>query len=962
MGPLCCKKRVQDTFHLQTPSLPNANLSSADRKSVIGRRGQQTPTQRGSGEDRAGRSRLLFSYFPCSQEKRKITTHNRSVQTEHLSGNSVIQNGNSQQSQTGDPTQRLGDLPGPDRCVLACSHSQTVPEVPPILSQGSDVSVQGSPVRPCNKSLCLYPRDGCHSNLSTEEGDCTVSVPGRLVGQKSDSSGNSERSTVYTQVDYVPGTDNQRREVGLGSISELCVYRNGISYTKEYSSSAVRQNTRHSGTITMVRNSRASLSKSLPVSSGKAQCSIRVCRTGQIALTSASDGIVCSVEAPCTPIGAPHSYQCSDQAAIRMVEQQGTFHLGCNIETVSSNSHSVHGCESLRMGSPSRTRRTSVSWSLDSRPISSSYQYSRDESNIAGSETMSSVCRQFDSTDCHRQLFSSLLPEETRGHPFSVSVHGGVGHASLVQSGGHRSSGQTSTRKVEHIGRQVEPSFQANCDRMDLGSDDLQFNSVDDRFSERRPVCNSSQQETASLCIAHSRRECTGDRRNVNELGPNACICFSSICTDPGDNQQDSSTSLQNSTGSSSLGRNVLVSRHTSVTCSTSNSDPLGAESSYTGGSKTGASKSRKSKTSRLEFIRRSITDRKFSANVARHASQARRSSTRRVYDAKWKVFSDWCCQRETHPFNASPMVVADFLLHLFTEKKCQVSTIKGYRSTISNTLKFKSDVNIGSDPIISELIRSFELQRPVQRSLAPKWDLSYVLSSLCSEPYEPLHKASGFHLTLKTVFLLAMATARRVSEIHAFSMDSGHLRFNQSEGSVSLRTQPGFLAKNQLPSVCPDDILVPNLAKTVKFNDFNRLLCPVRALKRYLKVTEPIRKNRKRLFLPLKGNHDITKGSISRWISYTIRLAYKKLSKSKLALLKIQAHELRALSASWSYLNKIPVEDVIKAAVWSSRSTFAKFYLRDMNTQGENLRLMGPVVSAQKTVGGQSGLPNPGC
>ena len=70
----------------------------------------------------------------------------------------------------------------------------------------------------------------------------------------------------------------------------------------------------------------------------------------------------------------------------------------------------------------------------------------------------------------------------------------------------------------------------------------------------------------------------------------------------------------------------------------------------------------------------------------------------------------------------------------------------------------------------------------------------------------------------------------------------------------------------------------------------------------------------------------------------------------------------LRALSASWSYLNKIPVEDVIKAAVWSSWSTFAKFYLRDMNTQGENLRLMGPVVSAQKTVGGQSGLPNPGC
>ena len=93
------------------------------------------------------------------------------------------------------------------------------------------------------------------------------------------------------------------------------------------------------------------------------------------------------------------------------------------------------------------------------------------------------------------------------------------------------------------------------------------------------------------------------------------------------------------------------------------------------------------------------------------------------------KFFSDWCLQRKVHPFSTTPSEVADFLLHLFQEKKCQVSTIKGYRSTISkgyrstisNTLKFKSDSNIGSDHVISELIKSFELQRPVERSLAPK-------------------------------------------------------------------------------------------------------------------------------------------------------------------------------------------------------------------------------------------------
>ena len=135
----------------------------------------------------------------------------------------------------------------------------------------------------------------------------------------------------------------------------------------------------------------------------------------------------------------------------------------------------------------------------------------------------------------------------------------------------------------------------------------------------------------------------------------------------------------------------------------------------------------------------------------------------------------------------------------------------------ISNTLKFKTGNRIGSNHVLPELIRSFELQRPVQRSLTPKWDLSWVLVCLQKAPYEPLHKASKLHVTLKTAYLLALATAKRCSEIHALAIDSNHLRFNQSDGSVSLIVQTGFLAKNQLLSICPDPIVIPNLARICK-------------------------------------------------------------------------------------------------------------------------------------------------
>ena len=256
----------------------------------------------------------------------------------------------------------------------------------------------------------------------------------------------------------------------------------------------------------------------------------------------------------------------------------------------------------------------------------------------------------------------------------------------------------------------------------------------------------------------------------------------------------------------------------------------------------------------------------------------------------------------------------------------------------IFSTLKFKSGTNTGLDPIISELIKAFEIQRTIQRPLPPKWDLACVLSSLCKDPYEPLHKASLLHLTMKTVFLLTMAAAKRVSEIHALAMDTEHLRFDKTDGSVSLRTQMGFLAKSQLPSKSPLTIFIPNLAKTLTRENDNWLLCPVRALKCYLNKTKAIRKNRIRLFIPTRG--DITKGSIARWIAFTIKTAYRKLTTRDLSFLKIKAHELRALSTSWAYFNSIPIEEVIQAAVWSSQTTFARFYLRDVHRLQHNLRL----------------------
>ena len=153
-------------------------------------------------------------------------------------------------------------------------------------------------------------------------------------------------------------------------------------------------------------------------------------------------------------------------------------------------------------------------------------------------------------------------------------------------------------------------------------------------------------------------------------------------------------------------------------------------------------------------------------------------------------------------------------------------------------------------------------------------------------------------------MFLLTFAAARRRSEIHALSIEEGCFRYDRNSDSITLLTQPGFLAK-----------IIPGLSQFCGSDTDDRLLCPVRALRAYLSRVKAKRLGRKRLFLPLKGSKDISPSTISRWICDVIKLAYADLSSSDLSFMKISAHEVRALSSSWAYWNSVALEDVVRAA-----------------------------------------------
>ena len=168
--------------------------------------------------------------------------------------------------------------------------------------------------------------------------------------------------------------------------------------------------------------------------------------------------------------------------------------------------------------------------------------------------------------------------------------------------------------------------------------------------------------------------------------------------------------------------------------------------------------------------------------------------------------------------------------------------------------------------------------------------------------------------LAQKTLFLLALASAKRIGELHALSYRVSHTR---DWGEVSFA--PRF-----------EGFTVPALTNARK-NRNGRLLCPVRAVKVYLDRTAPHRPRCERLFVTAgRSKKEISKTTVSFWLRKTISRAYE-LSGTALPVPAPRARETRGIAPSILFRKNFAVDQVLKAGTWRRHTTFTRHYLRDI-------------------------------
>ena len=480
----------------------------------------------------------------------------------------------------------------------------------------------------------------------------------------------------------------------------------------------------------------------------------------------------------------------------------------------------------------------------------------------------------------HRQHNSGCLYQQRGGDEVGLPVCPIVENSVLVHQEVGNSQGTSHPWPAERDSRQAIQAMPDHPDGMVPSPRSVQSYMHPVAPSTGGPVCHQIQQQTTTVCITGSGPPGMGSGCTQPVMGKSGPIRLSTSSHLGQSGGEVAGLPLQQDYSDC-----PRVAQHALVLGSSGNvqSDPPVSTQPAQSGVPTiqpdPAQELVKPEPTCLAPRATAIKEQGFSEAVAARIEAPQRGSTRSVYEAKWTIFTK-CCLSNRVDFRAPPLkAIADFLLHLFQDRKLQPSTIDGYRSGIADKLG-NSTINVSKCENLTRLLDSYHRDRPKGRRGIPSWNLSLVLHQLTKAPFEPLKEASLKHLTFKTVFLLALGSGKRSSEIHAWLHKN--IRHQSDWSKVSLYPSPSFLSKSQLAKEGPDSVapvVIPALAPTLdKSLKGDRSSCPVRALWYYLDRTSDLRQNKELVFVSFKKgfDKDISPATISSWIKQTVIFCYE--------------------------------------------------------------------------------------
>ena len=555
------------------------------------------------------------------------------------------------------------------------------------------------------------------------------------------------------------------------------------------------------------------------------------------------------------------------------------------------------------------------------------YQHTRDESGPDCPDQIPTTHHKPMCVNKVGQQHSGLIHKQTGRHEIAEPLPTLHRDPRMVCEIQHNSKSMPHTGKGQLHSRFFVPR-QLSPDRVAITQKCSEENIPHNRETTNRPICVNTESSATDILCKTPGSISVRNRRILNPMGKDIGLRFSPIRDN---NESAGEGDIRQ--GNHSSNRTILASEamvHTPNQPTNTQSEDTPSEEGFveTARDKNVFPRSSETEPDTLAHFRQLAQKAGLSERAANLAAKFLRTSTRDTYDSRLHRFYKWCREIQTDPTSAPVGKIADFLILLFDEG-LSLSTIRGYRSAIAAIhVGFENGETISNSIYLSRLMKAFFLEKPPIRTLLPKWDLPRVLRSLTKAPFEPMHKCSLLNLSVKTTFLLAVASGARRSLIHALSIEPGHIRWEKN--GVRMIPRAGFIAKNQKEGSKPCEIVIPSISAFSSISE-DRLWCPVRALKWYISRTKDIRKSTQLFVSSTSPYGPVSSDTISRWIVQGIRAGGTKAISSG----SVKAHDTRGVAASWALFQGVALEEILQAAYWASPNTFIAHYLKDVINRG---------------------------
>ena len=283
---------------------------------------------------------------------------------------------------------------------------------------------------------------------------------------------------------------------------------------------------------------------------------------------------------------------------------------------------------------------------------------------------------------------------------------------------------------------------------------------------------------------------------------------------------------------------------------------------------------------------------------------QSWRKSTMQQYIVYAKLWFTFSAQR------LAPTVVniCEFLTHLHL-KGFNINQIRQARSAVG----ILSGVdNLGKHPDVRRLMKGLYEIKPLFPKYSSVWDVSILFTFFRTIPHQ---KELPLNLLSKKLaaMICILAGGQRSQTVHA--IDACDIVVTKEKCIIPIYSK--IKQSKQGKHMKPLEFTL------YKSED---KLCVIQNLTAYLHRTRSIRKE-SQLFLSYQKPHQaVSKDTVTRWVNDIMAAA-------GIDTQKYVTHSCRAAASSFALKRSVPLKKIIDSCGWASEQTFARHYLKDIET-----------------------------